>query len=163
MTKTKTKTSRPEYFFYGCCVDFENLLEEHRAMMETAETVDYQEMLANCDGLLDWATGVGYDEDLPLEEDKYIGFYKSTFGGTACYYVSWSAFEFVWTKPAIVRSGRMPTEKPNHANRPRTTEPPEPPEHSRAYRAGKSVTRGSFAQDRFSRECGLQTRRTKNP
>lgn len=64
--------------------------------------VQYETMLHHCAGLLDWSVKNGYELDrrrgLTLRSDCYVGYHKSFYKGQPCFYLVWSAIEFIWTK-----------------------------------------------------------------
>ena len=72
---------------------------------DVAREITYDTMLRNCDGLLDWARRHNYDprrnasdsHGVTLRHDPYVGFYRSTYEGKPCYYLTWSGYEHVWT------------------------------------------------------------------
>ena len=41
-----------------------------------------------------------YKGRLTLQKDYAVSYYKSRYEGAPCYYVRWSAIEFIWTKAA---------------------------------------------------------------
>lgn len=67
-------------------------------MVADAKDVTYQTVQRHCQGLAEWASSKGYGEprSLTLKKDWAVGFYKSVFMGLPCYYVRWSAIEFIW-------------------------------------------------------------------
>lgn len=42
---------------------------------------------------------IGREKGLKLYEDYHVSFYKSTWRGEECYYMKWSAIEFIFTRP----------------------------------------------------------------
>lgn len=70
-------------------------------MCDAAVDVTYRTVLKHCEGLLDWAKGIGYEvygPGLKLKDDWHVGFHKSTYNGKPCYYVQWSGIEHIWVK-----------------------------------------------------------------
>lgn len=87
---------------YACnCTDLNDGRPIHE-MVEAAVDVTYRTVLKHCLGLLDWAVQQGYsrhpNQGLTLKADWAVSFHKSTFKGRPCYYVRWSAIEYIWVK-----------------------------------------------------------------
>jgi hypothetical protein len=67
--------------------------------------VTYETMLRHCD-LLSWATEHNYDSrsnakdshGLTLRNDWAVSYHRSVFQGQPCYFLVWSAIEFIWTR-----------------------------------------------------------------
>jgi hypothetical protein len=82
------------------CTQCDDTVDALDKMINTAEEVPYAEMLAHCDGLLEWSESVGYDpycdEGLALEDDNHVTYYKSTYLDRPCYFLQWSTIEFIW-------------------------------------------------------------------
>lgn len=95
-----------EYRYLCCCGDLKDRedIDGLLFMVENAKKVQYRTVLKHCHGLVAWAHSLGYARSRPgliLKRDPLVGFFKSTFLGQTCYFVDWSAIEFVW-----VRSGQ---------------------------------------------------------
>lgn len=95
---------RSRHFVYACCcvdISQEKVPALHQMIAESVE-VTYRTMLRQCRGLLEWAQQKGYDTDkrrgLTLQHDQYIDYRKSRFRGQPCYYLVWSAIEFIWIR-----------------------------------------------------------------
>ena len=89
----------PEDYVYwtDCVSSVGSLINEMRDDERDLE-VTYETMRAHCEGLLLWATGMGYDRWLPLSKDWAVGYYKSFYAGAPCYYLRHSAIEYIWIK-----------------------------------------------------------------
>ncbi len=72
-------------------------------MIDAAIDVTYQTMLKHCPGLIDWAVEQGYErhgrDGLTLKKDWAVSFHRSKYRGRRCYYVCWSAIEFIFVEP----------------------------------------------------------------
>lgn len=90
------------YVYETSCVDCGDRVEALNKMIDEAVGVNYLSILRNCQGLLTWAQGKGYvlnrRQGLTLKDDWHVSFHRSTFDGKPCYYLVWSAIEFIWTK-----------------------------------------------------------------
>lgn len=87
------------YLYRTNCVDCGdgdaiNAMRRHKHRRE----VSYETMRRRCPDLLEWAYSVGYGRDLPLGSDPLVGYYKSWFRGSPCYYLTWSGVEHVWMR-----------------------------------------------------------------
>jgi len=60
--------------------------------------VSYRTMRRRCAGLREWAKSMGYDRWLPLSKDPYVAYYRSFYKGRRCYYLVYSAIEFIWVE-----------------------------------------------------------------
>ena len=91
-----------QYVYETSCVECGDRVEALNKMIEEAVDVNYSAVLRNCHGLIWWAELRGYrrnvNHGLTLKDDWHVGFYKSTFEGKPCYFVRWSAIEFIWVK-----------------------------------------------------------------
>ena len=71
-------------------------------MIDNAIDVTYEEVLDNCNGVLEWADRLGYDRNakdgLTLKDDWHVGYSKSDYQWSSCYFITWSAIETVWIK-----------------------------------------------------------------
>jgi hypothetical protein len=93
-----------DFTYWRCCGDFHDH-EEVKAlgqMVEAAKDVTYRTMLSRCREMLTWARRQGYDLDrrrgLTLSNDPTVSYHKSKFNGQPCYFLRWSAIEFIWVK-----------------------------------------------------------------
>ena len=93
-----------DYRYLCCCTDLTQPLdiEGLGQMVQEAKDVSYWEMLSHCEGMSDWARQHGYVRDcrqgLTLQRDWHVSHHKSTILGEPCYYLRWSAIEFIWVK-----------------------------------------------------------------
>lgn len=71
------------------------------AMKDTAEAVDYDTMLRNCQGLLDWSEELAYfrhpAQGLTLKNDWHVAYFRSYYDGLPCFFLTHSAIEYIWT------------------------------------------------------------------
>lgn len=71
-------------------------------MIDRSREVSYNLLKKHCAGLREWEVNNGYKRDgskgLTLRNDYAVSFYKSKYRGMDCYYIRWSAIEFVWVK-----------------------------------------------------------------
>ena len=84
----------------GSCVQMGGMLDEHARMCADAVDVSYRTFRRNVEGLDEWALERGYvvrGLDLKLKDDWHVGFYRSVLWGRTCWFLRWSAYEFVWT------------------------------------------------------------------
>lgn len=92
------------FCYETCCVhadgDDINEMRDDDRMLD----VTYETMLRNCRGLLEWAQDHGYElrenigSGLTLRNDWSVGYHKSFYQGRRCYYLVWSAIEWIWTE-----------------------------------------------------------------
>jgi hypothetical protein len=84
-----------------CCVDAPTgeMISE---MKEGSREITYKTFRSHCEGVDAWARSKGYDrtsrQGLTLKADWAVGFYKGTYDGRPCFYLSWSGIEYIWTK-----------------------------------------------------------------
>lgn len=83
-----------------CCVDSD--AESIHDMVDRAREVTYQTLRKHCDGVDQFAAGLGYDTGnerggLRLKDDFAVSFHKSLYRGKPCYYVDHSRIEYIWT------------------------------------------------------------------
>jgi hypothetical protein len=93
-----------DYIYHASCVDL-STTEDVKAltlMVSIAKPITLQTFRKRAEGLELWREERHYAKrrkDGPtLGSDWAIGFYKSTFRGYPCYYIRWSAIEFIWVK-----------------------------------------------------------------
>jgi hypothetical protein len=91
------------YTFETSCIDSTGeAIDEMRGHPDHRE-ITYETMQRNCEGLLLWANSKGYEKranigsGLTLRSDPYVAYYKSVYRGQPCYYLVWSAIEWIWT------------------------------------------------------------------
>lgn len=78
-----------------------------QSMIEDATEISYQGFTAKCE-IKEWAVDHGYEMDsrqgLTLKHDHAVCFYRSTYKGQKCFFMCWSAIEFVWLPRHFVPS-----------------------------------------------------------
>jgi hypothetical protein len=88
------------FYYEAACPDLYDRVEALEAMTETAVESSYDQMVRHCAGLLDWAVDHSYERHpnhgLTLKDDWHVAYYRSTFEGRKCYYLVYSAMEFIW-------------------------------------------------------------------
>ena len=96
-----TDHKKRKFVYATSCVDCGDG-DKINAMKDIAVDVTYETMLKNCRGLLEWADQQGYERStsqgsgVTLKRDPHVSFHKSRFNNLLCYYVCWSAIEFIW-------------------------------------------------------------------
>lgn len=94
-----TYRSKP-YRYRCCCINCSDVSALNQ-MIELAKSVTYRTMLRHCEGLLEWARNQGYsrssNQGLTIQNDFHVSYWKSIFQGHPCYYLCWSAIEYIWT------------------------------------------------------------------
>ena len=103
------------YEFVGSCADQTGeQVDLLRAMCASSVETTYSAMLRNCD-LISWSVSRGYEthpsRGLTLKQDWHVGYYRSTFEGKPCYFLRWSAFEFIWVKRNYLPKGENEVKK----------------------------------------------------
>lgn len=87
-----------DYVYDTCCVDSDG--DSIVDMVDTAREVSYNLIKKHCEGLRAWEAERSYRKDghkgLTLRNDYAARFYKSKFRGRPCYFIQWSAIEYVW-------------------------------------------------------------------
>lgn len=91
--------------YIGDCTTMANDLPAHSAMMGEATAVTYRTFRACVGAQLDqWALDHLYvlhprcGHGVTLKHDWHVGFFRSHWYGSPCYYLVWSGFEHVWVK-----------------------------------------------------------------
>lgn len=93
-------TPRKRYQYHTNCVS--STAEAIDDMTENARGVTYETVRKHCEGLRQWAESLGYSPasnrgcGLTLKDDYAVSFHKSRYEGKPCYYVRWSAIEYIW-------------------------------------------------------------------
>jgi hypothetical protein len=88
--------------YFKSCVDCETPAEVDNltTMIEDATDVTIATIRKHCAGFTDWAAGIGYETNrrrgLVIEDDYHVSYHRSKYNGERCYYVRWSAIEFIW-------------------------------------------------------------------
>jgi hypothetical protein len=95
--------TRPDFVLWKACTDLtDDEIEAHRAMLHDSFDVTYETLRRNvgAHSLDGWAAAHGYVKDarhgLTLKKDWHVNYSRSTWNGVKCYYLTWSAFEFIW-------------------------------------------------------------------
>ena len=87
------------YFSHDCSHTTAELLE---AMYDADRDITLTTMRKHCPEMNDWALAHGYAthkrRGLRLCEDRYVSYHRSTFDGQPCYYMTWSAIDFIFLK-----------------------------------------------------------------
>lgn len=87
--------------YYKSCIDHQtNEVPALSKMVDDARDVTLETVQRNCIGLEEWARDQGYERDkrhgLTLAQDWAVSFHRSRYNGARCYYIRWSAIEFIW-------------------------------------------------------------------
>lgn len=102
MQKTVKRFGR----FIGNCVSFNYRSQEDKEalfeMIDKGKEITYStlvkhvpvEKLSQLFDFYSW--GPGRKDGLRLKNDWAVGFYRSTFAGEPCYFVRWSAIEYIF-------------------------------------------------------------------
>lgn len=90
-----------QYTYFKSCVDHEpGEVPALTYMVENAIEVTLATMRRNCAGLDAWAKAKGYEKDarvgLTLKNDPYVSYHRSRYENQICYFLVWSAIEFIW-------------------------------------------------------------------
>ncbi len=91
------------YRYWKSCVDLEgpDILRLKRLFV-SERPVTFDTFLSHCAGVQDWAREHGYmrnrQRGLTLRQDSFVRFYRSEWRGERCYFIRWSAIEFIWRK-----------------------------------------------------------------
>ncbi len=88
-----------KYHYHTSCVNSTAPLID--AMVDAATTVTYRTFRQHCEGVDDWASGMGYDVGnekggLRLCNDWSVSFHRSKYNGRPCYYICHSCIEYIW-------------------------------------------------------------------
>jgi hypothetical protein len=90
------------YAFLTDCIhsdgeSIRNMVDDPRAY-----NVEYSTMLAQCEGMLEWAESVGYfrhpNQGLTLKNDWAVSYHRGFYQGQPCYWLDWSRIEHIWVK-----------------------------------------------------------------
>jgi len=91
-----------DYVFVTSCVEANgddiNAMRRH----PKCRVVQYDTMRRHCVGFIDWAISKGYrvapgfGKKLTLGNDWHVCYYRSYYQGRPCYFLVWSAIEFIW-------------------------------------------------------------------
>jgi len=85
------------YHYHTCCIESKG--EWINDMTQQARDVTLRTFRRNCAGVREWAEAHGYSRQLGISlcNDWHVSYHKSRYRGQPCYYVRWSAIEFIWT------------------------------------------------------------------
>ena len=96
-------TTPPAYVLWKTCTHLtESELVAHRAMLDGSVDVTYETFRRNvgAHSLDGWAEAhryVGHPRHgLTLKKDWHVRYSRSIWNEARCYYLTWSAFEFIW-------------------------------------------------------------------
>lgn len=97
-----------EYEYWKSCMDLQKEeLEAHQKMLDDGDLVSYRTFrrVVGAEALDKWAKEHNYDppgtrDGLRLDQDWAVAFVRSEWNGETCYYIDWSAYEFIWRKRA---------------------------------------------------------------
>lgn len=93
------------YEYETCCVNVPpedvNALNE---MIDGGVQITRGTFLRHCQDVDRWAEGQGYElhssRGLTLGQDYHVAYFRGEFKGRRCYFLVWSAIEFIWTEAA---------------------------------------------------------------
>ena len=87
--------------YYGDSKDFDWGLIKF--MLREAEEVTYRTMRLRAPDLVRWSVKMGYAPDarrgLTLMRDPQVRYYRSTFRGFPCYFLTLDRVHYIWTQP----------------------------------------------------------------
>lgn len=91
------------YRYWKSCVDLHGYqVELLNRMIDDERPIIFETFLGRCAGVQRWAEEHGYAKNhlfgLTLREDTLVRFYRSKWRGERCYFIRWSAIEFIWRK-----------------------------------------------------------------
>jgi len=95
-----------DYSYLTSCVESTGQLINEMRDDDLRREVTYETMLKHCD-LLDWSLEHGYElrtssgHGLTLKNDWSVSYYKSFYCGVPCYFLVWSAIEYIWIKNGL--------------------------------------------------------------
>ena len=71
-------------------------------MIDSARSVTWATIKKHCAGLQEFCADLGYTpgEELQIDTDWHVRFYKSKFKGRPCYYVDHSSIEYIFLETA---------------------------------------------------------------
>lgn len=110
--KPSTLNATKQMRYLGCCIDLDG--DEINKMKAASRSVQFRTMLAECDGIMEFARSKGYArtelEGLTIKNDKTVGFFSSMYMNVKCKYVVWSGVEYVWVmKDSTLAQGGGPS------------------------------------------------------
>ncbi len=98
-------SSMVKYRYFQSCVDFvgdevEHLLAMLDSESETEATLATLRRNCGTAAIGDWAKQHGYERSkrrgLTMANDFAISYHRSIYRGRRCYFIRWSAIEFIW-------------------------------------------------------------------
>ena len=93
-------TKKKKFVYRCCCCDLSQPTDVQalNRMIEEAKPVTYRTFRKYAVGLDQWAKEKGYGDPpgLTLKRDWAVSYHKSKIMGQPCYYLRWSAIEFIW-------------------------------------------------------------------
>ncbi len=89
------------YQYFKSCVDHSpGEVPALSAMVDDAIDVTLATIRKHCGGFNAWAMVMGYAktrrEGLVIADDWAVSYHRSKYNGKRCYYVRWSAIEYIW-------------------------------------------------------------------
>lgn len=87
------------FHYETCCVESDG--PSITAMVDRAREITYRTFRRHCAGVDAWAKAHGYGlrpPELTLKQDWHVAYYKSVYRSRPCYFLVWSAIEFIWTE-----------------------------------------------------------------
>ena len=109
LLKAEPQSKTHTYLFLTSCVETSS--QETNDMRDQAEEVTYEEMASACD-LTGFKKVFGYgpeaDDACELENDLHVSYWRSSYRGCPCYYLSHSSIEYIWVDqyawvPEVIR------------------------------------------------------------
>lgn len=92
-----------EFTYWKSCPELTDAeVEIQSRMIADAAEVTYETFRQRVGGedLARWAASKGYLRNrlhgVTLKSDWHVAYYRSTWDGRRCYYLVWSAMEFIW-------------------------------------------------------------------
>ena len=92
------------YVYLCSCVDLSQPtdVDALNQMIQDSKEVTYRTFRRYASGLDQWAKEKGYEnrksQGITLKHDWHVSYFKSSIMGQPCYYLRWSAIEFIWVK-----------------------------------------------------------------
>ncbi len=89
------------YQYFKSCVDHApNEVAALMAMIDDETDITLKTMRRHCGGINEWVTDRGYElnaqRGLTLAGDFCVSYHRSRYNGQRCYFIRWSAIEFIW-------------------------------------------------------------------
>lgn len=81
-------------------------------LQESSSPVRYETMKQHCEGLDEWLLWIGIVDTTRglaklFREIDWIDFRKGVYDGMPCYFVDWSAIEFIWVRKDVLKKRRI--------------------------------------------------------